>query len=313
MSIFSWFTRQLPNRASRKLSGSRSADASQRGRALRLESLEERCVLSCAAAPCWLQVTLTTTDLAGAPITSIEPGGEFKLQATVSDVRVYPDGFLPWYPSTAPVGTFAAYDDVTYDPSLVAVDGAISYGPVFESLRTPDEIVLATPGTLDEIGAVSFSHAFTGTPSPALLFSVPFTADAAGVVNFSLNPADNLPANNSLLFGLDGAVPIDKIDFVNATIAVTAPSVQDQIAQLTEQVNALVSSGVLSEGNGNALISKLSNAATSFTNSNNNAGINKIEAFIHQVNAFLSAGSLTSAEAQSLVDAADEILDSTLT
>ncbi|HEY2416172.1 MAG TPA: hypothetical protein VGI40_28280 [Pirellulaceae bacterium] len=250
--------------------------------------------------------------MAGTPISSIEPGGEFKLQASVSDVRVYPDGFISGYPSTAPVGTFAAYDDVTYDPSLVEVDGAISYGPVFDSLRTPDAVVFATPGTLDEIGAVSFSHAFTGTPSPASLFSVPFTADAEGVVNFSLNPADNLPFNNSLLFGLDGAVPIEKIDFVNATITVAPPSVQDQIAQLTEQVNALVSSGVLNEGNGNALISKLSNAAASFTNNNDNAGINKIEAFIHQVNGFLNSGTLTADEAQSLVDAAEEIIDSTL-
>jgi len=308
-----WFNPGSPSRCSRKHVKNGLFGAHHGGRALRLESLEERCVLACADAPCWLQVTLSTTDLAGNPITSIEPGGEFKLQATVSDVRVYPDGFNPDYPPTAPVGTFASYDDVTYDPGLVAVDGAITYGPLFENGRTPDTTVFANPGELDEIGAfASIDVFFTGTPSPAFLFSVPFEANAAGEVNFALNPADILPQHYSLLFGLDGAVPEGKIDFVNATIQIESPSTQDQILLLIGQVNALVDSGVLNRGNGNALISKLENAANKFEQGNTNAGINKMEAFIHQVNAFLNAGTFTTEEAQALIDAADEIIDSSL-
>jgi len=312
MSFFAWFPVQLPIRA-RKSIGREQREIGNRDRSLRVERLEERCVLACADAPCWLQVTLTTTDLAGVPITSIEPGGDFKLQATVSDLRVYPDGFNPDYPPTAPTGTFAAYDDVTYDPALTAVDGPISYGPLFDNGRTPDAAVFANPGELDEIGAfASIETFFTGTPSPALLFSVPFEASAAGVVNFVLDPADILPAHASLLFGLDGAVPLGKIDFVNATIQVESPSTQDQILLLINQVNALVDSGVLNTDNGNALIAKLENAASSFSNGNNNAGVSKIEAFIHQANALLNSGTLTSAQAQSLIDAAEEIIDSTL-
>jgi hypothetical protein len=105
---------------------------------------------------------------------------------------------------------------------------------------------------------------------------------------------------------------VEKIDFVNATIQVEGPSTQDQILLLIDQVNALVSSGVLNEDNGNALISKLTNAANSFSSGNNNAGVNKIEAFIHQANALLNSGTLTTEQAQSLIDAADEIIDSTL-
>src|SRR5436190_1163398 len=145
MSILSWLKPQLPDRFSRKPVGSRQRIANHREQSLRLEPLEQRCVLACADAPCWLQVTLTTTDLAGVPIASIEPGGDFKLQATVSDLRVYPDGFIPDYPPTAPTGTFAAYDDVTYDPSLISVDGPISYGPLFDNGRTPDADVFANP------------------------------------------------------------------------------------------------------------------------------------------------------------------------
>jgi hypothetical protein len=256
-----------------------------------------------------LQVTLTTTDLSGTPIASIPVGSDFKLQATVSDLRVYPDGFEPFYPPTAPTGTFASYEDVTFDPSHVAVDGAISYGSLFTNGQTPDADVLATPGLLDEIGAVAdFSTFFTGTPSPALLYSVPFQANAAGDVGFALDPADILPQHDSLLFGLNSGVPVDKIDFVNATIHVSAPSTEDQINLLTEQVNALVSSGVLNEGIGNALISKLDNALNSFNNSNNTAGVNQVEAFIHQVSALLNSGELTDDQAQSLIDAADEII-----
>jgi hypothetical protein len=184
---------------------------------------------------------------------------------------------------------------------------------LFTNGHTPNDVVLATPGLLDEIGAFAdFSTFFTGTPSPALLFSVPFEASAAGEVNFVLDPADDLPAHFSLLFGLNGAVPLDKIDFVNATIQVESPSTQDQIVLLIDQVNALVGSGVLNEGNGNALISKLDNALNSFNSSNNTAGVNQIDAFIQQVNDFLNSGKLTSAQAQSLTDAANEIIDSAL-
>jgi len=313
MSFVGWIQAQLPQRNSRKSWVRDQRAAGQRDRSLRMERLEDRFALACAAAPCWLQVTLTTTDMSGAPITSIPVGGDFKLQATVSDVRVFPDGFESFYPPTAPVGTFASYDDVTFDPSQVAVDGPISYGSLFTNGRTPDADVFATPGELDEIGAFAdFSTFFTGTPSPALLFDVPFQANAAGDVNFALDPADILPQHASLLFGLDSAIPVDKIDFVNVTIHVSAPSTQDQINLLTEQVNALVSSGVLNEGNGNALISKLDNALSSFNNSNNTAGVNQIEDFIHKVDAFLNSGKLTDAQAQSLIDAADDIIASAL-
>src|SRR5204862_3236069 len=110
-------------------------------------------LLAGAEAPWWSQGPLPTPDMSAAAITSIPPGGDFKLQATVSDLRVYPDGFEPFYPPDAPTGTYASYNDVTYDPSLVAVDGPISYGSLFPNGRTPDAVVFSTPGTLNEIGA----------------------------------------------------------------------------------------------------------------------------------------------------------------
>src|SRR5262249_53781685 len=106
MSFFGWLQAQLVNRSSWKSSLRDQRDAGHWDRSLRMERLEDRFPLACAAAPCWLQVTLTTTDMSGAPITSIPLGGDFKLQAAVSDVRVFPDGFEPTYPPTAPVGTF---------------------------------------------------------------------------------------------------------------------------------------------------------------------------------------------------------------
>src|SRR5262245_48976427 len=151
MSFFGWFEEYFLDRSSGKSGHNQSQS---RDRALRMERLEERCVLACAAAPCWLEVTLTTTDMAGTPITSVEPGGDFRLQATVSDVRVHPDGFNPDYPPTAPTGTFASFNDVTYDPSLVTADGTISYGALYPNDRTPIAEVFATPGLLNEIGAV---------------------------------------------------------------------------------------------------------------------------------------------------------------
>jgi hypothetical protein len=68
----------------------------------------------------------------------------------------------------------------------------------------------------------------------------------------------------------------------------------------------------LNEGNGNALISKLDNALNSVNNSNNTAGVNQMEAFIHEVSAFVNSGKLTDDQSLLLIDAADDIIASAL-
>src|SRR5262249_39408522 len=88
----------------------------------------------------------------------------------------------------------------------------------------------------------------------------------------------------------------------------TVLDAQQGISLITSQVNALVSSGVLNSGNGQALTVKLDSATTSLNAGNTTAGVNQLNAFINQVTAFANSGKLTAAEAQLLIDEANQVI-----
>jgi Ca2+-binding RTX toxin-like protein len=92
------------------------------------------------------------------------------------------------------------------------------------------------------------------------------------------------------------------------TFAVVVLPTEQQIRELAEDVEELRISGVLNNGNANALISKLSGALVKFDEGNLNAAVNQIYAFINQVNAFVISERLTPAEGESLINAANQIL-----
>jgi len=150
-----------------------------------------------------VEVTLTATDLAGNPITSIQAGADFLLQATVQDLRPFPQG------------VFAAYADITFDPARALVDGPITYGPDYPNGQSGDS---SSPGLIDEAGA--FDGFFPLGGSPRVLFVVPMTATAAGTLDFVLDPADILPDHNILVFGSNSPVPAADVRFVNDSLEV---------------------------------------------------------------------------------------------
>lgn len=82
----------------------------------------------------------------------------------------------------------------------------------------------------------------------------------------------------------------------------------DQVGDLAEEIQKLVDAGILNNGQANALLSKLASASASFDKGNLVAAQNTIRAFINQVEGFVSAGVLTAAEGQVLIDAANVIL-----
>lgn len=153
------------------------------------------------------RVTLKITDAAGAPISSIQAGQAFYLEAWVSDQR------------SVPLGVAAAYLDVTYPGSLVAVGGAISVGaefPLFAAGQT------ATAGLIDEAGA----GRTTTLPDAQehLLWRIPMLGQARGNAVFTADPADNQPAGQFLLFGFDG--PLDSyvnVEYLGATLQLKGP------------------------------------------------------------------------------------------
>jgi hypothetical protein len=110
------------------------------------------------------------------------------------------------------------------------------------------------------------------------------------------------------------ATPISSAFLAGASSALTQSvlSAQQQITLLSNQVNNLVSSGGLGSGNGNALTVKLDYAQASLNAGNVKEGVNQLNAFINQVNAFKKSGKLTAAQAQLLLDAANAAIISAL-
>jgi hypothetical protein len=92
------------------------------------------------------------------------------------------------------------------------------------------------------------------------------------------------------------------------TFAVTVQSPQQTSGGLIGLIQALVNQGVLNQGQGNSLITKVNGAIQKMDQGNNNAARNQLQAFINEVNALMNSGTLTAAQGQPLIDAANNII-----
>jgi hypothetical protein len=90
-----------------------------------------------------------------------------------------------------------------------------------------------------------------------------------------------------------------------ATITVVTP--QDALNGLMDDVQVLQEGGTLNQGNANALTAKLAAALSSLNKGHSTPACNQIQAFINQVNALVTGGTLTVAQGQALIDAANAI------
>ncbi len=91
-----------------------------------------------------------------------------------------------------------------------------------------------------------------------------------------------------------------------ATMTVLLP--QEGAGGLIQIIQTLQSDGVLGSGNANALIVKLEGAIQQLDNGNVGQAVNKLEAFINQVEAFIQSGTLTPVTGQALIDEANRII-----
>ena len=88
-------------------------------------------------------------------------------------------------------------------------------------------------------------------------------------------------------------------------VSIQVLSIPDAIQNPIDSVATLP----LNDGNKNALTSKLQNALARYNAGDYNAAKNILNAFINQLNQFIANGTLTSAEAQPLIDFANQIID----
>lgn len=168
------------------------------------------------SAPATVEITLAQPDLAqvrldvastdGTPVSTLEVGQTFVVNAYVTDL------------SASPQGVFASYFDLRYDSSLVSVVGeGIEYGEDFPNGHRADA---STLGTIADAGGFA---GFTPLGSGEFrLVSVTFVALASGLAEFTADTTDLATGDDTLLFGRDTSVPFDQVLFVDASLQIAA-------------------------------------------------------------------------------------------
>jgi len=130
-----------------------------------------------------LAFDLEVTDTAGNAVSTVRVGDQLVLNVYVDDLRELGQG------------VFSAYVDVIYDAGRASVADPLRFSDSYASARAGDTTI---PGLIDEAGALAGLSKLGG--ERALLFSVPFKADAEGQLTFSTDPADILPRHETLLY-----------------------------------------------------------------------------------------------------------------
>jgi len=96
------------------------------------------------------------------------------------------------------------------------------------------------------------------------------------------------------------------VDFALARYIGVLPS--QPIDAIISNVQALVASGVLNNGEGNALLVKLQHAIQHLDSGNATTAANDLQSFVNEVTDYIAQDLLTGAEGQPLIDEADSII-----
>lgn len=154
----------------------------------------------------FVQLRLQASDAAGEMIASIPAGEDFFLDVWVEDLR------------GAPLGVFAAYLDVSYDPELVTVGGPLVAGADYPRFLSGS---LAVDGSIDEAGGGRIDS--LADAAEHLLLRIPLTAESRGTAEFAADAADQLPAHDVLLFGIEGPIALENIRFLPTQLQISGP------------------------------------------------------------------------------------------
>jgi len=87
-----------------------------------------------------------------------------------------------------------------------------------------------------------------------------------------------------------------------------APTPEEQVATLGNDVQALITGGTLTPSQGAALQTKLDAALHLLDQGNTQGAIGKLGDFIKQINSYIKSGKLTAAAGQPLIDAANALI-----
>ncbi|MEX0820127.1 MAG: dockerin type I domain-containing protein, partial [Pirellulaceae bacterium] len=158
------------------------------------------------------------------PLDSVSASQTFILAMLVEDLRTMtesgatlPDGSK---------GVFSATVDVTFDPAAVTPNGSSLSDLRFHNGYTGAASgSFSTPGLLDEAGASAFGGQ-VGVPTGAreqLLWRTPFTAGTSTAdIVFATDPADLSPAHDTLVFGINTAIPPNMIEYQTLSLDIVS-------------------------------------------------------------------------------------------
>lgn len=108
---------------------------------------------------------------------------------------------------------------------------------------------------------------------------------------------------------VDSSGKVYVADYDNNRIQIFAEQSIQGIQQMTSSIKSLVTSGILNSEQGNSLTVKLDNAITDINAGKTKNAVNKLNAFINEVNADIQSGKLKQAQGQPLVDEANVIIN----
>ncbi|GIW92531.1 MAG: hypothetical protein KatS3mg110_0572 [Pirellulaceae bacterium] len=173
-----------------------------------------------------VRYSVSFTNLAGAPISSVEVGQDFVVVVTVDDIRT--TATTPDLPPDSERGVFAAYLDLLYPGTLVQIQPPLRFDGDY---RDTPEGNTSVPGIIDEAGAFrSFDQPPPG-PGPKVLYRAVFRAVATGTATFLPDPADDVfnpgppPVfgnHDTLLYEPPSFVSINDITYLGASINIVA-------------------------------------------------------------------------------------------
>lgn len=268
---------------------------------------------------------IPAASIAGAPAGTVLQGNAVGLSAVASGGTA-PFGYA-WTKDGAPFATTQTITDtpavgdstyaVTVTDSLGAVSNTAStvvHDYDFALAAAPSSLQVLTTGTntygltqslasgSSTFGLPSIDLSASGLPSGASAGFSPASGNAAGFTSTATITTVSAPAGTyALTFtGTDSRPVLGGTRSTGASLTVLTPA--QAIPNLITTVQGLQSAGVLNGGQTNALLTKLSHAIDSLTNKPDQpTGCNQMGAFANQVDAFVSAGILTAAQADSLL------------
>ncbi len=136
-----------------------------------------------------------------------------------------------------------------------------------------------------------------------------FAASSLGGYDFGLHEVQKASSDPVVATSFwDGVSATFSVPSRTTAVFVAKRPAEDQIDLVIDDVTDLVDAGMLNDGQGNALISKLENAIAKIANGQTKAAVNQLNAFINQVMNFMDDGILTPGQGAALIAAVEDII-----